>query len=121
MLRKPHGGLTASRNIGTRIPRLLPSSASSITQSDWIECLDQATTTQLASSRARPMWARHVLPAGMRQSQKTDQPRASSAPRQGGNSRQILPGVAEEDVRTAHALNHMNGSSLWLLPCYRLC
>ena len=56
-----------------------PSSASSITQSDWTACSDHATTTQRAWSSARPIWLRQVWPAGMRRSQNTDQPRATSA------------------------------------------
>ena len=59
------GAWTFSIRMGTRTPRRLASSASSCTQPNSIEVLDQRTMTQRASLSALPIVLCHVLPVGI--------------------------------------------------------
>jgi hypothetical protein len=65
---------------GTSFSWSLPSFASSITQSDSTECVDQNTTTQLDALIARSMARSNLLPGGrLSRSHQTRYPLATSA------------------------------------------
>jgi hypothetical protein len=73
------GILMSSIHTGCRIPRVTPSEASDLTQSEETEYFDQRTTTHLALSSSNSMTSSKLRPVRMRRSQKTVQPRSAKS------------------------------------------
>ena len=116
MSRKPSGGCTSSKSTGTRIPRAFPSSASSITQCEFKEASDHATSTHRACANAAPM----NLIARSLQAESCG-PRTSTnladcqCLGQSFRSLEVLAGIADEDVAHAPGCS----SARFVMPIYR--